>query len=189
MDLSLIPVLVILIIAVVIVARLVKVVPQSKRLVVFRLGRYYSTHNPGLAIVAPFIDKAVLIDVNRQTVELKPSKVFIQENDPVNMSIHLAYQITEPVKALSNVADYKSALVTLSETHVRKVCSSASLVELLNERPKLEDRIREAVTSSAQEWGLNVNELVISHIDVPEELQNELRRKAEKERLRRLTDS
>jgi regulator of protease activity HflC (stomatin/prohibitin superfamily) len=185
---SLIPVLLILIFGAVIVGRHVKKVPQSKRLVISRLGRFHAIHNPGIAILVPFIDKGELIDVDRQTVELKPSKVFIRDGDPVNMSINLAYQVTEPAKALSNVADFKSAIVTLSETHLRKVCSSASLTELLSERPKLQDQIREAVMSAAQEWGLKVNELVISSVDVPEEVQNELRRKAEKERLRRLMD-
>jgi regulator of protease activity HflC (stomatin/prohibitin superfamily) len=113
-------------------------------------------------------------------------KVTILDDPPLGMTSVLGYRITDPARAIQNVADYQSALKTLTETHLRRFCSEITLTELLTERPKLQERIRESLNRDAREWGLQVDDFAINFVDVPEEVQNELRRKAESERLRRL---
>jgi len=137
-------------------------------------------------MVMPFFEMGQFIDLGRQTIELKSKEVSILESSPVNTTSIIGYRITDPAKAIQNVADYKSALTTLSETHLRRCCSEIKLTELLSERPKLQERIRESVNRDSLQWGMQVDDFVINYVDVPEEVQNELRRQAEQERLRRL---
>jgi len=172
---------------IVLILKSIKVVPQSKVLVVFQLGRLKNVCLPGFHVITPFIETGRLVDLGRQTVELKSQQVSILDSSPVNMTSVIGFQIRDPAKTIQNVADYKGALTTLSETQLRRYCSEITLAELLTERPKLQERILESLNRDSQEWGIQVNDFVINFIDVPEEVQNDLRRQAEKERLRRLT--
>jgi regulator of protease activity HflC (stomatin/prohibitin superfamily) len=171
---------------IVLVLKSFKVVPQSKSMVVFQLGRLKKVCGPGIHLVMPFVEMGQLIDLGKQTMELKSQQVSVLESSPVGTTSIIGYRITDPAKALQNVADYKAALITLSETHLRRCCSEITLTELLTERPKLQERIRESINSDSNKWGVQVDDLEINFVDVPEEVQSELRRQAEKERLRRL---
>ncbi|HEY7162277.1 MAG TPA: SPFH domain-containing protein [Acidobacteriota bacterium] len=171
---------------IVLILKSIKVVPQSKALVVFQLGRLKKVCGPGIHMIMPLVEMGQFIDLGRQTLELKSQQVSIVDTSPVNMTSIIGFQIIDPSKAIQNVADYKSALTTLSETHLRRCCSEITLTSLLTERPKLQERIRESINQDARSWGVDVVDFVINFVDVPEEVQNELRRKAEQERLRRL---
>ncbi len=176
----------VLIFVIVFIPKSFKVVPKSKALVVFQLGRLKKVCGPGLHMLIPFIEAGQFIDLGRQTIELKTQKISVLDSSPVNTTSIIGYQITDPAKAMFNVGDYKSALGSLMENHLRKSCSDITLTELLTERPKIQERVRESMNSDAREWGIQVDDFAINFVDVPEEVQNELRRKAEAERLRRL---
>lgn len=169
------------------ILRSIKVIPASKQLVVTRLGRIHSVHHSGLAILVPLIDKGELID-KQNTFDLHAQKVPLKETEPVNLNLSIAYDVTDPFKAISNVVDYKSAMTTLSESQIRKYCAESTLTELLLERAKTQDQVREAMNLAAQQWGINVTDFSIRNVDVPESVQQELKRKAEAERLRRLME-
>jgi regulator of protease activity HflC (stomatin/prohibitin superfamily) len=186
MSANLVVVVIFLIFIGIFLSRIIKVVPKSQKMIVSRLGRFHAVHDPGIAMLVPFIETGTFVDMERQNSDLKIDQVSIIENAPMNMTIQAGYSVVDPVKATFNVADYKSAIRKLIETHVRKICSEATLTDVLADRAKLQERIRESVNLSGQEWGLIVSDLVISFVDVPEEVQHELRRKAEAERLRRL---
>ena len=47
-------------------ASAIRVVPEYKRLSVFRLGRYIGEKGPGLVLLLPVIDKAISIDIRDQ---------------------------------------------------------------------------------------------------------------------------
>jgi regulator of protease activity HflC (stomatin/prohibitin superfamily) len=164
----------------------IKVVPKSKALVVFQLGRLTKVCGPGFHMLIPVIEMGKFIDVGKQTFELKLEKVLILDSSPVKTTSVIEYLITDPAKAILNVDDYKSALTLVSETYLRRFCSEITLTELLTDRPKIQERVREAVARETREWGLQIDGFVINFVDVAEEVQNELRRKAESERLRRL---
>lgn len=185
MGVYIVPVLFIIFVSVLIL-KCFKVVPQSKAMLVFQLGRLTKVCGPGIHLVMPLVEKGQFVDLGRQTVELKSQQVSISDSSPVNMTSIIGFRISDPSKAIQNVADYKSALTTLSETHLRRCCSEITLTELLTERSKLQERIRESVNGDSLKFGIQVDDLVINFVDVPEEVQNELRRKAETERLRRL---
>jgi regulator of protease activity HflC (stomatin/prohibitin superfamily) len=168
-------------------SRSIKVVPPNKQLVVSRLGRVHAVHISGLAVLVPFIDRGEWID-KQITTDIHAQKISLKENEPVNLNLTIAYNVIDPLKAVSNVADYKYATSTLSETEIRKYCSELTLADLLNERSKTQDRVREAINVVAQQWGINVTDFSIQYVDVPEAVQQELKRKAEAERLRRLME-
>ena len=170
----------------VLILKSIKVVPQSKALVVFQLGRIKKVCGPGVQMVMPFVEMGKFIDLGRQTIDLKSEQISILDDQPVGTTSVIGYRITDPAKAIQNVADYQAALKTLTETHLRRCCSQITLTELLIERPKLQERIRESLNQDARGWGIEVDDYVINFVDVPEEVQHELRRKAEAERLRRL---
>ena len=49
-----------------ILASSIRIVPETTRLSIFRLGRYIGDRGPGLVLLLPFIDRAIRIDVSDQ---------------------------------------------------------------------------------------------------------------------------
>src|SRR5262245_26698176 len=150
---------------IVLILKCFKVVPQSKVFVVFQLGRLKKVCGPGIHLVMPFIQMGQFIDLGRQTLELKSQEISILYSSPVGMTSVIGYRITDPAKAIQNVADYKSALTRLTETHLRRCCAEITLTELLTDRPKLQERIRESLNRDSGEWGIQVDDFAINFVD------------------------
>src|SRR6185312_8777376 len=122
---------------IILIVKSIKIVPQSKVLIVFQLGRLKNVCAPGLHVVMPFVETSKYIDLGKKTIDLKSEKISILDDQPVGTTSVIGYRIIDPAKAIQNVADYESALKTLTETHLRRCCSEITLTELLTERPKL----------------------------------------------------
>ena len=106
-GLILIPVVVV--IALVLFARTVRIVPQARAGVVERLGRYSRTLNPGLAVLIPVIDRLrPLIDLREQVVSFQPQPVITEDNLVVSIDTVIYYQVT----------DAKAAMYELSLIHI-----------------------------------------------------------------------
>src|SRR6476620_9010960 len=93
---ALIVAVVLVLFALYVAARTVRIIPQAKAGVVERLGRYSRTLTPGRTIVVPFIDKVrPLIDLREQVVSFPPQPVITSDNVSVNVYSFLYSTTTE----------------------------------------------------------------------------------------------
>ena len=91
-----IPVAVIIIILLVIAAN-VKVVPQSKAMVVERLGAFRAVWSVGLHFKIPFIERvAKMVSLKEQVVDFAPQPVITKDNVTMQIDTVLYFQITDP---------------------------------------------------------------------------------------------
>ncbi|NLB29616.1 MAG: peptidase, partial [Clostridiales bacterium] len=88
---------VIIILAVIIVAANIKIVPQAYAQVLERLGVYRATWSTGLHFKIPFLDKiSRRISLKEQVVDFPPQPVITKDNVTMQIDTVVYFQITDP---------------------------------------------------------------------------------------------
>jgi regulator of protease activity HflC (stomatin/prohibitin superfamily) len=182
---SLGPLATFVIIALVLIASGVKVLPEYERAVIFRLGRLVPHRGPGMIYVVPVIERMVRIDLRTITMDIPPQDVITRDNVSVKVNAVLYFRVLDPNKALVEIENYLFATSQLAQTTLRSVCGQAELDDLLAEREKINSHLQEILDSQTDPWGIKVSLVEVKHIDLPQEMQRALARQAEAERERR----
>src|SRR5690242_3515633 len=113
----LIAVIVIAVVALIILLRSVRIVPQARAAVVERLGRYVRTQGPGVAVLVPFVDRMrPLIDLREQVVSFPPQPVITSDNLTVAIDSVIYFQVTDPRAATYEIQNYIQAVEQLTIT-------------------------------------------------------------------------
>src|ERR1700759_2402517 len=126
---------VLILFALFVAARTVRIIPQARAGVVERLGRYSRTLTPGLTIVVPFVDRGrPLVDLRRQGVTFKPQPVIPEDNVTAHIDTVLYFTVTDPKAATYEVANPLQAIEQLTVTTLRNVIGGMKLEEPLTSR-------------------------------------------------------
>ena len=132
---ALIVIVVIVLFALVVAARTIRVIPQARAGVVERLGRYSRTLEPGLTIVTPFIDRVKpLVDLREQVINFSPQSVITEDNVVVGIETVLYFTITDPRSATYEIANPLQAIEQLTVTTLRNVIGGLTLEATLTAR-------------------------------------------------------
>jgi regulator of protease activity HflC (stomatin/prohibitin superfamily) len=182
---SLGPLATFVLIALVLIASGVKVLPEYERAVIFRLGRLVPYRGPGVIYVLPLIERMVRIDLRTITMDVSPQDVITRDNVSVKVSAVLYFRVLDPSKAIVEIENYLFATSQLAQTTLRSVCGQAELDDLLSEREKINAHLQEILDSQTEPWGVKVSLVEVKHIDLPQEMQRAIARQAEAERERR----
>src|SRR6476469_262267 len=167
-------------------ARTVRIIPQAKAGVVERLGRYSRTLTPGLTIVVPFIDKVrPLLDLREQVVSFPPQPVITSDNVSVGVDTVLYFTITEPKDATYEIANPLQAIEQLTVTTLRNIIGSLTLEETLTSRDKVNDQLRIVLDDRTGKWGIRINGVELKSIDPPGGIQEAMEKQMRAERDRR----
>ncbi|HEV8716885.1 MAG TPA: slipin family protein [Candidatus Binatia bacterium] len=172
-------------IALVLIASGVKVLPEYERAVIFRLGRLVPHRGPGVIYVIPLVERMVRIDLRTITMDVPPQDVITRDNVSVKVNAVLYFRVLDPNKALVEIENYLFATSQLAQTTLRSVCGQAELDDLLAEREKINAHLQEILDSQTDPWGIKVSLVEVKHIDLPQEMQRALAKQAEAERERR----
>src|SRR5215210_3835226 len=123
---------VLILFALFVAARTVRIIPQARAGVVERLGRYHRTLTPGLAVVIPFVDRVKpLIDLREQVVTFPPQPVITQDNVSVGIDTVLYFTITDPKAASYEIANPLQAIEQLTVTTLRNIIGGMTLEDSL----------------------------------------------------------
>src|ERR671932_1754232 len=183
---GLIVLLVLVVFAVFLAAKTVRVIPQARAGVVERWGRYSRTMAPGLNIVVPFIDKVrPLIDLRDQVVPSPPQPVITEDNVSVGIDTVLYFTITNPKDASYEVANPLQAIEQLTVTTLRNIVGDLTLEETLTSRDRVNDRLRAVLDERTGKWGIRINGVEIKSIDPPSSIQEAMEKQMRAERDRR----
>src|SRR5215218_2725269 len=167
-------------------AKTVRIIPQARAGVVERLGRYSRTLDPGLAIVVPFIDRVrPLIDLREQVVTFPPQPVITEDNVSVGIDTVLYFTITDPKSASYEVANPLQAIEQLTVTTLRNIVGDLTLEETLTSRDRVNDRLRAVLDERTGKWGIRINGVEIKSIDPPSSFQEAMEKQMRAERDRR----
>jgi regulator of protease activity HflC (stomatin/prohibitin superfamily) len=186
---ALIVALVIAALVLVVVARAVRIIPQARAGIVERLGRYSRTLDPGLHVMAPFIDRLrrPLVDLREQVVTFEPQPVITQDNVTISVDTVFYFTITDPFRATYEVANLIVAVEQLTVTTLRNVIGSLSLEETLTSRDRINSELRSVLDEATNPWGIRVNRVELKSIDPPGSIQEAMEKQMRAERDKRAT--
>ncbi len=179
-------VIIIVVIAVVILIKSVRIIPQARAGVVERLGRYNRTLEAGLRILVPFIDRIRhMADLREQVVSFPPQPVITEDNLVVNIDSVIYYQVTDPKAATYEIANYIQAIEQLTVTTLRNVIGGMTLEGTLTSRDQINSQLRGVLDEATGRWGIRVNRVELKAIDPPASIQEAMEKQMRAERDRR----
>ena len=167
-------------------ARTVRIIPQAKAGVVERLGRYSRTLTPGLTIVVPFVDRVrPLLDLREQVVSFPPQPVITADNVSVGIDTVLYFTITDARSATYEIANPLQAIEQLTVTTLRIIIGSLTLEETLTSRDQVNERLRIGLDERTGKWGIRINGVELKSVDPPGTIQEAMEKQMRAERDRR----
>src|SRR3974390_1243951 len=191
MDLSLIPVLIVVIYLI----SSIKILAEYERGVIFRLGRVLpKPKGPGVCLVFTPIDRLVRISLRVEAMEVPAQDVVTRDNVTLKVNAVIYFRIVDPTRAVIEIANYLYATSQLAQTTLRSVLGEVELDELLSQREKLNVKLQSAlgvhtgpsgVDVRTGPWGVKVTMVEVKQVDLPEQMIRAIARQAEAERERR----
>jgi regulator of protease activity HflC (stomatin/prohibitin superfamily) len=178
--------LVILAVAILFVARSLKVVPQQSAWVIERLGKYHGTLSPGLNILIPFVDRVAYRHSLKEIPLDVPSQVCItRDNTQLKVDGILYFQVTDAMRASYGSSDYVSAITQLSQTTLRSVIGKMELDRTFEEREIINASVVASLDEAALTWGVKVLRYEIKDLTPPNEILHAMQQQITAEREKR----
>ncbi|MBA2960850.1 MULTISPECIES: SPFH domain-containing protein [Ramlibacter] len=177
---------VLFVVAVIFIARSIKVVPQQHAWVVERLGRYHGTLSPGLNFLVPFVDKVAYRHSLKEIPLDVPSQVCItRDNTQLQVDGILYFQVTDPMRASYGSSNYIVAVTQLAQTSLRSVIGKLELDKTFEERDIINAQIVQAIDEAALNWGVKVLRYEIKDLTPPKEILHAMQSQITAEREKR----
>jgi regulator of protease activity HflC (stomatin/prohibitin superfamily) len=170
---------------VVFLASAIKIVPEYRRIVVFRLGRCIGAKGPGLVLLIPFVDRPVTVDLREQVREIPAQQSITQDNAPLSIDFLWYYKVFDPVQSVLQVQNFELAAQGIATTTLRSVIGGILLDGVLSEREKINTSLRARLDEVTERWGVKVTNVEIREIVPPRDVQDSMNRQLTAERTRR----
>ena len=182
------PIVVLLIIVIVlgILASNIKVVQQSKAVVIERLGAFHAVWGVGLHLKVPFIERvAKTVSLKEQVVDFDPQPVITKDNVTMQIDTVLYFQITDPKLYTYGVEHPMSAIENLTATTLRNIIGDLELDQSLTSRDHINTQMRAILDEATDPWGIKVNRVELKNIMPPRDIQESMEKQMRAERERR----
>jgi regulator of protease activity HflC (stomatin/prohibitin superfamily) len=168
------------------VARSVRVIPQSRVAIVQRLGRYYRTAQSGLTFVVPVVDRMLpKTDLREQVVAFQPQAVITNDNVGIQISTVVYYRVVDARAAEYEVANFHLALEQITQTTLRNVIGNLTLDKTLVSRDEINAKLRTVLDEVTEKWGIRVTRVELKEIIPPRDIQQAMEKQMQAERTRR----
>jgi regulator of protease activity HflC (stomatin/prohibitin superfamily) len=172
--------------AIIYILSCLKVVNEYERAVVFRLGKVLSTaKGPGLIFLFRPFDRAVVVSLRTVVLDVPSQDIITKDNVTLKVSAVVYFKVVDTPSAVLKVENYYYATSQIAQTTLRSVLGEVSLDELLADREKLGQRLRQIIDTSTEPWGVEVSGVEVKNVDLPEQVQRAMGRQAEAEREKR----
>jgi len=163
----------------------IRIIQQYQTGVVFQLGRYSRTLQPGLNLIIPLIETARVVDMRVLTNDIPKQQAITKDNVPVSINGVVYFQVVDAQNAVIKVQNYMYAVSQYAQAALRDVVGGMTFDDLLAERQKIGDEIEVIIQKQAENWGLKVTAIKLLDVDVPEDLKKMMSRQASAEREKR----
>jgi regulator of protease activity HflC (stomatin/prohibitin superfamily) len=177
---------VLVIFAIIVVAKSVKVIPQAEAAVIERLGRYSKTVSGQLTLLLPFVDKVrARVDLRERVVSFPPQPVITEDNLTLNIDTVVYFQVTEPKAAVYAISNYIVGVEQLTTTTLRNVVGGMTLEQTLTSRDQINGQLRGVLDEATNRWGLRVARVELRSIDPPPSVQESMEKQMKADREKR----
>lgn len=186
MDLaSLLPIL-LLALAVFIIIKTVRIVPQGFEWTLEEFGRYRKTLKPGLAFVIPFYQRiSAKMDMRERVIDIPSQEVITKDNVMVTADAVVFIQVIDARMATYEVSFLENAIQNLCQTNVRTVVGSMDLDEVLSNRDVINAKLLHVIDQATDTWGTKVTRIEIKDLSPPHDITQAMNKQMKAEREKR----
>jgi regulator of protease activity HflC (stomatin/prohibitin superfamily) len=162
-----------------------KLLYQYERGVVFMLGKYSGTRDPGLTFVIPVVQTLRKVDMRIQTADIPRQEVMTKDNIPMLVNAVVYFKVVSPEDVIIKIQDHVFAVRQYTQAALRDVIGNSEMDFVLTEREQIAESIKEIVDTETSGWGVDVESIKIQEVELPAEMKRAMAKQAEAERERR----
>lgn len=188
MSAGIIVLIVILVLAVVLLAKSATIIHQAEKGLVERFGRYKETLDPGLRFLIPFIDTLrYRVDMRETVLDVEPQPVITKDNVTVTVDAVVYNYVTDAKAVKYEVANFNVAVSKLAQTNLRNLIGDMALDETLTSRERINASLRETLDEATDKWGVKVTRVEVKEIEPPRDISEAMSKQMKAEREKRAT--
>jgi len=188
MPAGIIVLIVILVLAVLLLAKSVTVIHQAEKGLVERFGRYKETLDPGLRFLIPFVDNLrYRVDMRENVLDVEPQPVITKDNVTVTVDAVVYNYVTDAKAVRYEVANFNVAVSKLAQTNLRNLIGDMALDETLTSRERINASLRETLDEATDKWGVKVTRVEVKEIEPPRDISEAMSKQMKAEREKRAT--
>ena len=164
----------------------IKIVRQTQKIIVERMGGYHKTWDVGIHMLVPFIDRvAYRISMKEQIKDFAPQDVITKDNVTMKIDTVVFYSVTDPKLYSYGIENPVLAIENLSATTLRNIIGELDLDETLTSRDVINTKMRTILDEATDPWGIKVNRVEVKNILPPKDIREAMERQMRAEREKR----
>lgn len=163
----------------------IRIVNQYERGIVLTLGRYSSTRNPGLNIIIPIVQTMRKVDIRSTPVDVPKQEVITKDNVTMGVDAVVYFKVINAEKAVLETSNYIYATSQFAQAALRDVIGNVEMDDLLSKREEISQQIKQIVDAETDKWGIDIENVKIQNIELPQDMKRAMAKQAEAERERR----
>lgn len=163
----------------------IRIVNQYERGVTLTLGKFTGVKQPGLRVVIPVLQQLIKVDVRSTPVDVPSQEVITKDNVTIKVDAVVYFRVMSAEKAVLETNNYIYATAQFAQAALRDVVGNVELDSLLSQREQISEDIKRIVDSETERWGIDVENVKIQNIELPQDMKRAMAKQAEAERERR----
>lgn len=163
----------------------VKLIYQYERGVVFTLGKYTGTREPGITFIIPILQSMRRVDMRIKTADIPRQEVMTRDNIPMLVNAVVYFKVVSPEDVIIKIEDHIFAVRQYTQAALRDVIGNSEMDNVLTEREQIAESIKKIVDAETSGWGVDVESIKIQEVELPAEMKRAMAKQAEAERERR----
>ncbi len=169
---------------VVLLIAILRQINEYERGVLFTMGRFSRMIMPGWRIVIPVLQSMQKVDLRVRTADVPSQESLTKDNISVGVNAVVYFRVVDAAKSVINVEHFYYATLQLAQTTMRNAVGEVTLDKLLSDRKQISENIRNIVAETTHEWGIQVDNVELKDIIIPENMKRTIGKVAESERER-----
>jgi regulator of protease activity HflC (stomatin/prohibitin superfamily) len=153
--------------------------------VVLTLGKFTGIRQPGLRVVVPIFQRIIKVDIRSTPIDVPKQEIITKDNVTIGVDAVVYLRVIDAGKAVLETTNYIYATSQFAQAALRDVTGNADMDELLSKREEMSLKIKEIVDSETDKWGIDVENVKIQNIELPQDMKRAMAKQAEAERERR----
>lgn len=163
----------------------IRIVNQYERGIILTLGKYSGTKEPGLRFVVPVIQRMIKVDIRTTPFDVPQQEIITRDNVTVKVDAVVYFRVVNSERAVLENTDYVTSTSQFAQSALRDVAGNVELDDLLSKRSEISQQIKEIVDAETDKWGVDVSNVKLQNIELPENMKRSMAKQAEAERERR----